>query len=158
MSSEYLIMLRKAQHVDEKAVLELVKKVLAGYGLNINPAETDKDLSDLDKYYFSKNGYFAVIEVEGLIVGSYGLCKISASACELRKMYLLPEHQGKGFGKMMMEDALKKAGELGYKEIILETNKKLDKAIHLYYKYGFQEYIPVHLSDRCDFAMKKVLD
>jgi putative acetyltransferase len=151
-------MLRRAKHVDEKAVLDLVKKVLAGYGLKINSAETDKDLSDLDKYYFNENGYFAVIELDGSIVGSYGLCRISDSACELRKMYLLLEHQGKGFGKMMMEDALKKAKELGYCEIILETNKKLDKAIHLYFKYGFKEHIPEHLSDRCDFAMKKVLD
>jgi ribosomal protein S18 acetylase RimI-like enzyme len=55
----------------------------------------------------------------------------------------------------MMIDAISKAESLGYTEIILETNKLLDKAITLYKKFGFEPYIPNHLSDRCDFAMKK---
>jgi putative acetyltransferase len=72
-------------------------------------------------------------------------------------MYLLAEYQGQGLGRSMMEDALKRAVELGYKEMILETNTLLDKAIRLYRKYGFEEYAPGHLSDRCDLAMKKKL-
>lgn len=137
--------------------MDLVKSVLSDYGLKTNPYETDKDLSDLEDYYFNKNGWFAVIEKENEIIGSYGIFKIDGKTCELRKMYLLNNYQGQGLGKLMMDDAFKKARELGYSEIVLETNKLLDKAITLYGKYGFVHYKPSHLSDRCDYAMRKEL-
>lgn len=149
--------LRKANKVDESKIMDLVNSVLSDYGLKTNPQETDKDLSDIENYYFSKNGWFAVIEKESEIIGSYGIFKIDEKTCELRKMYLLNNYQGKGLGKLMMEDALKKTRELGYSVIVLETNNLLDKAITLYSKYGFVQYNPNHLSDRCNFAMRKEL-
>jgi len=149
--------LRKANKGDESKIMDLVTSVLNDYGLKTNPDETDKDLSDLENYYYSKHGWFAVIEKDNEIIGSYGIFKIDKKTCELRKMYLLKNYQGQGIGKMMMDDALKKARELGYSEIVLETNKLLDKAISLYDKYGFVQYNPSHLSDRCDFAMRKEL-
>jgi putative acetyltransferase len=152
-----MLNLRKANIEDESKIMDLVKSVLSDYGLKTNPRETDKDLSDLNANYFNKNGWFAVIEKENEIIGSYGIFKIDIKTCELRKMYLLNNYQGQGLGRLMMEDALKKARELGYSEIVLETNKLLDKAINLYGKYGFVQYKPSHLSDRCDFAMRKEL-
>lgn len=149
--------LRKANKEDEPKIMDLVESVLGDYGLKTNPLETDKDLSDLENYYFNKNGWFAVIEKENEIIGSYGIFQIDRKTCELRKMYLLKNYQGKGLGKLMMEDAFNKAKERGYSEIVLETNKLLDKALSLYVKYGFVQYNPSHLSDRCDFAMRKEL-
>ena len=146
-------MLRKARSGDEPQILKIIKIVLGGYGLKTNPKETDIDITDIQKYYFNNSGYFAVIDNNG-IIGSYGIFKISNFTCELRKMYLLPEYHGKGFGKLMMEDVFIKAKELGYTEMILETNRKLNKAIVLYQKYGFEEYCCDHFSDRCDFAMR----
>lgn len=149
--------LRKASKGDESQIIDLINLVLFDYRLKTNPHETDRDLSDLEYYYYSNNGWFAVIEKNNKIIGSYGIFKIDKQTCELRKMYLLKNYQGQGLGKLMMDDALKKAKELGYSVIVLETNKLLDKAISLYDKYRFVEYKPTHLSDRCDFAMKKEL-
>jgi len=147
--------LRKAESGEENTIFELVKTVLAEYGLRTDPQGTDKDISDINKYYFSNGGWFSVIEKDGMIIGSYGIFRINDNICELRKMYLLNEYQGQGLGKLMMEDALKKAGELGYSEIILESNRVLIKALGLYRKYGFVEYTPTHLSNRCDLTMKR---
>jgi len=149
--------IRIANNEDGVEVLNLVEQVLSDYGLRINPSETDKDLSDLDDYYFSKNGWFAVIEKDGRIIGSYGLFKINEKTCELRKMYLQPVYQGHGLGKLMLTLALNKAKELGYSEMILESNKSLGKALVMYEKYGFERYKPAHMSDRCDVAMRKKL-
>ncbi len=147
--------LRKAIAGEEARILDLVRTALADYGLIVNPEETDKDITDLNRYYFENNGWFAVIDEGIRIIGSYGIFRISNTVCELRKMYLLPEFQGRGLGTYMMEDALKQARELGYTEMVLETNTLLDKAIHLYRKFGFEEYKPGHFSDRCDYAMRK---
>lgn len=148
------VILRKAEKIEGYQLLELVNKVLGDYGLKIDPLETDKDLLDLDKFYFNKNGWFSVLEIDKNIIGSYGIYFIDVNTCELRKMYVLKEFQGKGYGKLLLEDSISKAKELGFKKIILETNRKLDKAVTLYLKYGFEEFKPDHLSERCDFAMK----
>mgnify|MGYP006312686817 CR=1 FL=1 len=151
-------MFRKATTKDGNKILKLIDEALSSYNLKINPDETDKDLMDIDTNYFKNNGWFEVYEVNNQIVGSYGLYKVSDDICELRKMYLSPKYQGKGIGKLMMDKVIINANRLNYKTIILESNRKLGHAFELYKKYGFQEFIPDHLSERCDFAMKKNLN
>ena len=148
------IVLRDVKSGEEQKIFSIVKKVLEQYCLKTNPEVTDKDLSDIKKHYIETGGCFKIIEDNGRIVGSYGLFPLSSDTCELRKMYLLSEYQGRGLGKLMMNDAIKVAQDKGFKEMVLETNSILDKAIRLYRKYGFQEYQPEHFSDRCDCAMK----
>lgn len=150
--------IEKADNADQEDIFTLVDTVLREYGLKTDLENTDKDLSDLDNYYFNNNGWFGVIRDKGkAVIGSYGLIKIDDHTCELRKMYLYPEYQGKGLGKKMMDHAVHKAAQLGYRKITLETNRVLNKAIGLYTKYGFEVYRPEHLSERCDLTMRKSL-
>lgn len=149
--------LRDSKRGDEVEVYRLVKNVLAKYGLSTNPAVTDKDLSDIQAEYADNGGAFRILEVDGKVIGSYGLYRVSDEVCELRKMYLLPEHHGKGHGRKMMDDALAQARSRGFNEIVLESNSILKKALKLYEEYGFESYEPGHLSDRCDVAMRRRL-
>lgn len=148
------IILRDIRDGEQDAVFTIVKSVLRPFGLQVNPEVTDKDLSDIKKFYVDRGGCFKVVESDGCIVGSYGLFPFSLITCELRKMYLLPSYQGKGLGHIMMDDALMEARKRHFKEMVLETNSVLNKASSLYHKYGFEKYQPEHLSDRCDYAMK----
>jgi putative acetyltransferase len=148
-------MLRKSRTGEESILLDLIRTVLSDYGLEVRPQEVDSDMADLEKHYFSNRGWFGVIEFEGKIIGSYGIYKLNDSTCELRKMYILPIHQGKGLGKLMLEDSIKRARDMGYREMHLESNRMLTKALDLYKKYGFIEYRPDHLSGRCDIAMRR---
>ena len=149
--------LREATNADAPAIKELVFSILASYGLNPDPACTDKDLEDIETNYFRNNGYFAVLEAGGAIIGSYGIWRMKAEECELRKMYLDARHRGKGLGKMLLEHALRKAEELSYKVVCLETASVLVEAIALYEKYGFSPYQPEHMSTRCNQAYRKVI-
>ena len=149
--------LRVYQQGDEGAIMRLVGDVLVRYGLKTDAAATDKDILNIGESYTRNGGVFKVLECDGRIVGSYGLYRISPTVCELRKMYLYEEFRGKGFGKMMMEDAFIEAKGLGFSQMILETNSCLKEALELYKKYGFEEYEVEHLSQRCDMAMKKML-
>ncbi len=146
--------LREANVDDAEAIKNLVFGVLDEYGLKPDPGSTDRDLDDLDKYYKDNNGYFGVVEEQGRIVATVGIFKIDKTTCELRKMYALASTRGKGLGKYLLEHALEKAKELGYKQIVLETAAPLKEAVSLYRQYGFIEYDPEHLSARCDQAFK----
>ena len=147
------VRLRQASNKDREEVTRLVYGVLKEYGLEPDPGATDADLADIEQSYFARGGTFLVLEDrDGSIIGAYGLYPIENQTCELRKMYLHRSHRGKGLGKSLLDGALAEARKLGFKRITLETASVLKEAIALYESYGFVEYEPDHLSNRCDQA------
>ena len=80
----------------------------------------------------------------------FGLFPLNENICELRKMYLLKETRGKGFGKFILDTAIQTAREKHYKKIILETISVLTTAIFLYKQYGFKEIKPKEINARVD--------
>ncbi|MHC4241270.1 MAG: GNAT family N-acetyltransferase [Planctomycetota bacterium] len=145
--------MRPANNTDCGKVTELVYGVLKEYGLKPDPGATDIDLKDIEQSYLERGGAFYVLEeADGAIIGAYGLYPVDEGTCELRKMYLHRSYRGKGLGKLLMEDALAKAGQIGFKRMTLETASVLREAISLYKSYGFVEYEPEHMSSRCDQA------
>lgn len=148
---------RKAQKGDEAGILEVIKVALGEYGLNIEPEGADQDVTDLEMHYLSNGGWFQVITHQGCVIGSVGVYKIDQERCELRKMYLYPEYQGKQIGKQLMENSLKAAKDLGFKRMLLQTNSKLAKALPIYEKYGFKNDESGEVCSRCDIAMIREL-
>lgn len=149
--------IRPATNADSDNVKSVVFSVLKEYGLSPDSNSTDKDLDAIEESYFLNGGFFGVVELDNEIIATLGIHKIDKDTCELRKMYCLPEHRGKGLGKRLIEFALTKAKALGYNHVILETASPLKEAIGLYKKYGFREYCPEHLSSRCDQAFELYL-
>ena len=64
---------------------------------------------------------------------------IEAQAGEfyLDSMALLPEYRGLGLGKMLMEDAVQKAAELGFEYASLIVDKSKPGLVEHYSKIGF---------------------
>ncbi len=145
--------LRQATNADAENITALVFDVLAEYNLKPDPDDTDADLKDIEQSYFRQGGAFFVLETsDKTIIGSYGLYKTDEQICELRKMYLHPNHRAKGWGKHLMNHALAQAKKLGFNTMTLETASALKEAITLYKTFGFTEHQPTHLSKRCDQA------
>ncbi len=139
--------------MDRADVQRLVSGVLSEFGLKFDPPGTDSDLRDIQAIYIEPGGMFdLLVDGSGQVVGSVGLCPVSDSVCELRKMYLIPGARGCGQGKRILEHALRRASELGFRRVVLETAFVLESAIALYERHGFRRYIPAHLSERCDAA------
>ena len=140
-------------------VRDIVFSVLAEYRLQPDPDGTDADLSDLEGQYIARGGAFDVVaNADGEVVGSVGLYPVDASACELLVFcYLIVPSVGAilfadSIGKRLLEHALRRARELGFSRVTLETALVLEEAIRLYERYGFRRYQASHLSARCDAA------
>lgn len=84
-------------------------------------------------------GGFWIEIIENKIIGTVGIRQIDffQRIAELKSMYVLPEYQGKGYGRKLMEFALSKAKTLNYKTIRLDTTLDSYKALDLYEKNGF---------------------
>ncbi len=81
---------------------------------------------------------FAKINDE--IVGTVALMKHTNDTIELTKMGVYQTARDKGIGKELLRAAIEKARNMGFKRLILYSNRKLENAIHLYRKYGFTEF------------------
>lgn len=141
-----------ARNTDSKEIKDVIYSILNEYGLKEDEDKTDSDLNNIQKSYTDNNGFFGKILLNNTIVGTIGLFKLDDVTCELRKMYLLKEHRGKGLGKILMDTIIQKAKEKNYKKIELETASVLQEAIGLYKKYGFREIEKSNLANRCDKA------
>jgi putative acetyltransferase len=155
------VIFKKALQTQGSTIHQLIAEVLDSYHLfHFRPAYVDRDVDDLDTNYFNNNGYFWVVENEsGTIIATVAIYKIDDHTCELRKMYVQIQEQGKGIGKLLLQTAITKAVELGYTKMTLKTNSKLQTAIGIYRKNGF-EFIATSACDQkadCDVSMSKIL-
>lgn len=60
-----------------------------------------------------------------------------ANTLKLHKLYVKVNRHGKGFGKYLLEHVNAFAKKNGYARIILQVNKKNEKAIRAYTRFGF---------------------
>lgn len=78
-----------------------------------------------------------ILELDGNPKGCIGITKLSEDAAQLRWFLLETEARGRGWGKKLVEEALKFAEAKQYKQISLWTNQKLTAARSLYERHGF---------------------
>ena len=149
--------IREYKNEDHCQLVEMISIILAEYNMSLDFAGPDKDLEDLQNVYFDNNGAFFIAELDGKIIGSVAVSKINDEKCELRKLYVLKEHRGRGFGKMLLDKAIDFASSNGYRKMELEVSQKHHKAIRLYEKAGFTKSQTPSCCPRCDFIYIKNL-
>ena len=84
--------------------------------------------------------------------------ELDSQTAELKRMFVLPKARGKGIASKILTELENWAKDSGYKSCILETSQKLESAIALYRKYGYEDisnygqYVGVETS----MCMKKI--
>jgi len=133
--------------------------VLSEFQLPFDLSSKDVDLKDIEISYLHPGGMFEVIEDKhGRLLGTYGLFPLNNSTCELRKMYFLPEIRGIGLGREALQRAVGHARRLDFKLIVLKTITVLERAIHLYTRFGFVPTTMDHPNARVDQRYMLELD
>ena len=113
-------------------------------------------LGNPEKYIIEPGGNIFFVKEDNHIIGTVALMKMEDGVFELTKMAITPESQGKRIGQKLMEHTLNYAKDKGWKTLIIYSNRKLENAIYIYLKYGFQE-IPIEENNpyaRGDIKMK----
>jgi GNAT superfamily N-acetyltransferase len=92
----------------------------------------------------SSDGITYLLEIGGEVEGMGALIKLEEGVGEIKRMYIRPKYQGKGYGKEMLNRLIKKAKELGYSTLQLETADFSTTAHHVYRSAGFKEIAEYH--------------
>jgi putative acetyltransferase len=143
-----------------EASVNVIKTVLTEYGLPWQPDTADIDVMEVEQYYQQTGGEFWVVQdiSSQQIIGTGAYYPISRGdkAVEIRKMYLLSAHRGKGLGKYLLRELEQAIKLKQYQEIWLETASVLKEAVRLYETNGYQVTEGVE-TERCDLVYVKHL-
>lgn len=80
---------------------------------------------------------FVVYEKE-LPIGCASFKHYEEKIAEVKRVYVKKDFRGRGISKLLMEQIEKKALELGYQYLILETGKTFLPAVSLYQGLGYE--------------------
>jgi GNAT superfamily N-acetyltransferase len=86
----------------------------------------------------AKRNCFWVVEIDGQIVGMFGIESRSEDSTELRRLYLDRSHRGRGIAQRMLQCAEERARELGFSRLILSTAQIQEAAVAFYRKSGYR--------------------
>ncbi len=151
-------LIRSWQPSDRPFAAEIIRSVLAEYGLGWEPEGADQDVLQVEASYLETGGEFWVIEQDGKLVGTgaYYPIQRGANAVEIRKMYLLPGVRGQGLGHFLLEQLEIAIAARDFRQIWIETASVLQEAVLLYERSGYQPATGVETA-RCDRVYVKNL-
>lgn len=114
----------------------------ASYGLSFDvDAMVTSDVEDRSKFY-PPGGRLYVIRREDANIGVGCLKRLTPSVAEIQRMYVQPHVRGVGAGRILLQQLLSDAREIGYEAVRLESLKFLSAAHALYRSVGFAEITP----------------
>jgi GNAT superfamily N-acetyltransferase len=83
------------------------------------------------------NGSFLVGYEEGVAICCGGIKRLDVEACELKRMYVIPEQRGRGVARILLTALEDRARKLGYTIARLDTGPKQQGAQRLYESAGY---------------------
>ncbi len=149
-------LIRDWQTKDRSHAAEVIRSVLAEYGLGWEPDGADIDVVEVEKHY--RQGAFWVVEHQGTVVGTAAYYPVprGEQAVEIRKMYLRPQVRGLGLGRFLLQSLETHITEQGFQQIWVETASVLKEAVQLYEASGYEAATGVETL-RCDRIYTKFL-
>ncbi len=111
-------------------------------GINLDFQGFEAELAHINTHYAPPKGAIFLAYEQHQPLGCFAVRPFEGSICELKRMYVKPEAQGKGWGKQMMTKAIEVGRALGYATMRLDTLPTMAPAIALYKSAGFYEIAP----------------
>jgi GNAT superfamily N-acetyltransferase len=113
--------------------IELVKQLDAD--LAERNGQDHSFYSQFNKIDLIRHAVVAYEEEQPLACGA--IKELTPQIMEVKRMYTVPAHRGKGIAGKVLKELETWAAELSYIKCVLETGKKQPEAIQLYQKSGY---------------------
>ena len=97
----------------------------------------DTEMKKISVQYNYPEGGILLVKTNNNYAGCVGVRKFKGTIAELKRMYIQPEFRGKGYGKILLNEAIRLSANLGYDHLRLDTIKTMKAAIRLYEETGF---------------------
>lgn len=124
----------------QKDIERFYEKYLADLGWGYEPHGRHSDMVQIRESYLS-DGCFWCLYNDGQLIGTVAVRTIDKAnkVAELKRLFVLKDFQGKGYGSLLIETVLNYVKENEYIKICLDTRNDRNAAQHLFRKHGFVE-------------------
>jgi putative acetyltransferase len=95
----------------------------------------EEELAGLPGSYAPPRGRLLIADDAGCVA----LRPIDEETCEMKRLYVRPEHRGSGLGRRLIVAIMDEARAIGYARMRLDTMPKMDSAQRLYESLGFRD-------------------
>jgi len=102
----------------------------------------DRELDQLAVAYGPPDGRVLLARRAGLVCGGGAYRRLSADACEMKRLFVPAQFRGHGTGRRLCDALLAAAGTHGYRVMRLDSARHLAEAIALYRAAGFRDCAP----------------
>lgn len=142
----------------QQAVDTFFEKCFSAVGIPYSPKDRHADVADVQRYYM-QNGCFWCLFENDVLIGTIAIRLIDSNnkIVELKRMFVMPEYQGKGYGRLLLEHAISYAKKCQYNKICLDTRKQFSAAQHLYRSCGFSETEKYNDNDKAELYFEMIL-
>jgi ribosomal protein S18 acetylase RimI-like enzyme len=123
-------------------IRELFKEYAESLGFDLDFQNFEKEFSELPGEYAPPYGCLLLALYGEKIAGCIALRKFNTGICEMKRLYVRPEFRGKGIGKRLSTTIIKKAREIGYRVMRIDTIPTMTEANTLYKMLGFKKIAP----------------
>ena len=134
-----VLLIRRYEGADRDAVWDLHNLALVGTGAHAGNGPWDDDLHDIRSAHLDAGGEFLVGVRAGRVVAMGALCRIDAGCVEMKRIRVDPAFQRRGFGRAMLQALERRAAELGYAAVRLDTTTAQVAALRFYQTEGYRE-------------------
>jgi ribosomal protein S18 acetylase RimI-like enzyme len=112
----------------------------------------EEELAGLPGKYAPPGGRLLLAHNAGQAVGCVALRPLSATECEMKRLYVRPIARGQHLGHTLASAVIKAACSIGYRCMRLDTLASMKPAISLYRSVGFRE-IPAYYANPSESAV-----
>ena len=124
----------------QQALEACYRLCLDALGWDYEPEGRHSDILSIEDTYMRNGCFWCLYEGDLLIGMGAARCIDDANkTAELKRLYILPEHHGKGYGDMLFRNALDYVKAQGYKAVRLDTQHDRAASLHLIKKYRFRQ-------------------
>lgn len=124
---------------DYAAAKDLVEEYAAALCVDLCFQNFAEEIANLSSIYGPPQGFLLLARVNTELVGCDGVRNQAGVVCEMKRLYVRPNHRGTSLGRRLAESAIHRVRRLGYSRMVLDTLPSMTEAQSLYESLGFRE-------------------
>lgn len=127
---------------DSGELRKLIFEYANWLGIDLSYQDFEGEMAALEALFSLPSGQYTFAIESFRIAGGVGFRRIDEYTAEVKRLYVRRQYQGKGLGRVLMDNLLLKLKRIGYTRVVLDAVPPTKKAQELYELMGFEEIEP----------------